>query len=230
MRKNTDLEKVKDFAKLLLRLDIEPSGIFPVQAYVSHPLYESSMQYIDDELVDISKDRETLKRVEQNYRQRIDERNDAVSVLMLITKPYRLFFVCNCKRYLNQYDFSKMLIYAWTLSEGPNSDINVKLYQSVCMFRKADKNVIMDKESFDLYQKLPEIVHIYRGVSENLKNKDGLSWTLDLDQAKWFANRFDNGIVYEGDINKEYIFAYLNNTEQEIICNYKKIENMKIYE
>ena len=230
MRKNTNIEEIRDFTKLLLNFPIDPIDNIPPEIHIVHPIYESSIQMIDGKLTNIFGDKEAQKKNKEIYSKKLDGYNKTSKFLMMITKPYRLFWVNYCKKYMNLEDFSKSLISAWIQSESPNSDVNVKKYQSICMFQKADKSIIMDEESFDLYQKLPEIIHIYRGVSENLKNKDGLSWTLDLEQAKWFATRFDNGTVYEGDINKEYIFAYLNNAEQEIICNYKKIENMKIYE
>jgi hypothetical protein len=46
-----------------------------------------------------------------------------------------------------------------------------------------------------------------------------LSWTLDKNQAKWFANRFEkDGVVLEKRISKKNIVAYFNGrNEEEVI-------------
>lgn len=55
------------------------------------------------------------------------------------------------------------------------------------------------------------------------------AWTLNKDVAKWFSLRFsDEGVVYKAEIKKEDVFAvFLNRGEQEIVLNYKKLENVR---
>ena len=53
----------------------------------------------------------------------------------------------------------------------------------------------MDKDEYEAYQMLPDIIDIYRGVG-NKSNPNGISWTTNFEMAKWFANRWNkNGYV-----------------------------------
>lgn len=57
---------------------------------------------------------------------------------------------------------------------------------------------------------------IYRGGT-----KEGFSWTTDLEQAKWFANRWrDNHPVWKATVTKRDIIGYCDGRgEKEIIVN-----------
>ena len=59
----------------------------------------------------------------------------------------------------------------------------------------------------------------------NAKNIKALSWTLDKDTAEWFAHRFgENGMVYEAQIQKKYIYAFFNSrNESEVIVDPKHL-------
>lgn len=60
---------------------------------------------------------------------------------------------------------------------------------------------------------------IYRGEDEKSNSyKSALSWTLSLDMAKFFANRYNktnSGKVYQATVAKEDILAYLPEREEE---------------
>lgn len=64
---------------------------------------------------------------------------------------------------------------------------------------------------------------LYRGVSGigAKRRTRGLSWTLDLDKAKWFSTRLklEKPMVYEAVISIDQVYAYDNGREeQEFIC------------
>ena len=117
-----------------------------------------------------------------------------------------------------------MLYEIWITVEYPNHDINVSTNEFMSMFRKAKKKFLMNQEEQFVFDSLPENITVYRGIQKDA-TINALSWTLDKNIAKWFANRFDNnGEVVEATINKKYVFAYLNGRgEKEIVLDYKKI-------
>ena len=68
------------------------------------------------------------------------------------------------------------------------------------------------------FSKLPEEFKIYRGYQSG-RNKNGFSYSIDENIAKWFSSRFsDNVQVKEITVKKEDVFAYLSSrNEKEII-------------
>jgi hypothetical protein len=76
----------------------------------------------------------------------------------------------------------------------------------------------MDEQELETLKSLDNELVVYRGCVKNL-NENGLSWTLDKNQAKWFANRFEkDGVVLEKRISKKNIVAYFNGrNEEEVI-------------
>lgn len=68
--------------------------------------------------------------------------------------------------------------------------------------------------------KLPETVTVYRGA--NQKNKQGLSWSLDKEKAKWFSTRFqrpgERALVVKAKVSKDQIAGYITSRgESEIV-------------
>ena len=83
-----------------------------------------------------------------------------------------------------------------------------------------------DEDSQEIYDKLPEMVKVYRGVlvKDNHKSSIGVSWTTDIKVAYMFALRFQplggDAIVYEGEIYKKDILFFTNaRGESEAILN-----------
>ena len=77
-----------------------------------------------------------------------------------------------------------------------------------------------DEDSQEMYDKLPSVVMVYRGVlaKDALKAETGVSWTTDYKVAEMFALRFKplGGTPYimKGEVNKEDIL-YFTNARQE---------------
>lgn len=68
---------------------------------------------------------------------------------------------------------------------------------------------------------------VYKGINEKNRGDDGISYTLDLEIAKRFSNRWNSaGQVnkYEIDIND--IIAYIDTRESEILS--KKSKFLKV--
>ena len=58
-------------------------------------------------------------------------------------------------------------------------------------FIKADKQYLMNEEDLKVFDSLSNQVTIYRGVRDKAGMYE-LSWTLSLEKARWFANRFSS--------------------------------------
>lgn len=156
---------------------------------------------------------------------------DPMLLLSRVSKGYRLAFIKYINDYLSVEDLSKLLRFAWRSVEFPNRDPNFSHSQLCQLFKECSKELLMHKEELAAYNKLPKIIHIYRGVTSG-KKKDimSLSWTTDHDMAVWFSKRFGHkGFVCEADIAKEDILAYWDlNNEAEVIVDFKKLKDVQI--
>ena len=105
--------------------------------------------------------------------------------------------------YINE-EFPLNLFESW--------DVVARLFESI-----EEKT---DEDSQEMYDKLPSVVMVYRGVlaKDELKAETGVSWTTDYKVAEMFALRFKplGGTPYimKGEINKEDIL-YFTNARQE---------------
>ena len=107
-------------------------------------------------------------------------------------------------------------------TENPNGDVNVSVTTLRSWFAKANKKNLMTGDEYKYYNSLLEQITVYRGVGISRKEK-GLSWTQNIEKAKWFANRFNRkgrtGYVVTASISKDEILAYFGRRgEEEIIC------------
>lgn len=133
------------------------------------------------------------------------------------------------KRYkddMTDEQYNTCLRTCWEKSEKPI----ISKKELIEFFKSANKKLLMTKEELETFNKLPEEVTIYRGLQTITSKTNGLSWTLNIKIARWFAERWDNkGKVIKAKINKEDIFAiFKDRKEKEVIINPKKI--MKIQE
>ena len=105
--------------------------------------------------------------------------------------------------YINE-EFPLNLFESW--------DVVTKLFESI-----EEKT---DEDSQEMYDKLPSVVMVYRGVlaKDKLKAETGVSWTTDYKVAEMFDLRFKTlgGTPYimKGEVNKEDIL-YFTNARQE---------------
>ena len=99
------------------------------------------------------------------------------------------------------------------------------------MFKRADKETLMDANEVAFLNSLPDTVTLYRGVTKiNHTRYKALSWTVDYETVAWFANRYRNyepegGIheVWTVTVPKERILASFTedgkDNEGEVIVN-----------
>lgn len=226
----TNLDAVKDVAKMFLYLPIKTDENFSPLLCVHHPFLSSSIVTIPSKglnMVDVLQDSEALTEYQTFMESQIDD-GDLHKVYGLVRKPYRLTFIKYCEQYLSDKDLAELLADAWVSSENPNQDANCSIPYLVKLFKKCNKEYLMQPEDYAIYESLPNEFPIYRGVAVG-RNPKGLSWTQNLKTAKWFASRFNTdtkqGYVQTGIAKKEEVLAYFNTRgEDEIVYNSKKLD------
>lgn len=226
MLKETDLEKVKSIARMLLLTPVHKTPYSPV--VVQHPFTSSGIATAKKDgalqIIDITESEENLVRWQEWMREWIKNAKSAYEIYMMTNKPYGLTYLKYAEPYLSKEDFSKILGDAWVRSENPNGDANVSKRELLSMFKQADKKALMTEEDYKRWESLDDTLTVYRGVtSHNAKNIKALSWTLDEKTAEWFAHRFDeNGTVYQAQINKKDVYAYFGERcESEVVVDPK---------
>lgn len=234
MNNISNLDEVKNIAKTFLYIDVIPVEDIPF--LVTHPIFEYDCFTYQTKTGDLKllrlSDSNDLEKIREIVKDRIDKCDSVNSVYCMIRKSYRLAFLKHVKSYLSKNDFTYLLSDAWVSSENPNQDLNCSIGLLTKWFKESDKSILMSDEDYNYYNKLPNEITIYRWVSVG-SNPNGLSWTDNIETAKWFAHRFDNddkkGYIQKGIINKKNVLAYFNSrNENELICNVKNIMNIKI--
>lgn len=234
---HTNIEAIKENVSLpFLDLDIQPSNI-PFCVY--HPYLESSTVQvpIDIELpmeveniafVDVLLDENGRKQWVWKMENVIHNATELFDLYIIVRKSYRLAFLKYAKEYMSLKDFSTYLADAWVSSENPNQDANCDIDMLISWFQQADKKTLMVAEDYKVYTSLPDELNIYRGVALG-REPNGLSWTADLEKAKWFAHRYDRGnnqgYVEAAIVKKEDVLAYFNTRgEDELVVNVRNLE------
>ncbi len=148
-----------------------------------------------------------------------------VNLFIYLTDVYYVQYLYFIKDLLSQKTFSECLSFCWTTPEFPNQHDTSML---IDLFRKADKQFLMDDVELLALNDLPSVIKIYRGLQTPKAKKRGLSWTLSLDRARWFANRWKkNCDVLSAEVTKEHVLAvFLGRNEQEVVVNPRGLRNI----
>ncbi len=231
MQKQTDMEQIKDVAKMFLHMGVGKTKFSPI--VVKHPFADSGITMVrtetgDYEMVNLLKE-EDLVKWRRYVEQSIMKADTAFEMHMMITKPYAIVFLYHISEYLSDKDYADILSSSWLMSENPNLDPNFNKKKLLALFQRADPCMLMVENEYAKFRKLDDTVTIYRGVtSYNAKNVKALSWTIDVKVAEWFAHRYgEEGTVYEAQISKENIYAYFDGrSEAEVIVDPKHIKNI----
>lgn len=209
----TNLRAIKDTAITLLYIEPKPVPELPV--FLTHPYFESRAVFLQNnhKLVDIIENPEALQMEREIMKAKINNANSAKKVFMFLRPQYRLVLFKYTNQYMSPEDFEKVLLFSWIMVEHPLRDINVTKNEMLKWFSKIGYT-----------SNLSGIVTIYRGVGSE-EYRDGISWTLDKNKAKWFATRFtQEGVVYSATVKSENILYYITDrNEEEIIVDPKKL-------
>lgn len=225
----TNLNEIKNIANMFLYLDLRPLDM----GFVSHPFAQYSIHaaQVDGkvELFNLTSESE-LNAWRLATKKIINDITDPLDFLHIINKPYLPVFFKKINSFLSDRDFAEFLSETWIQTEFPNSDINVSKKDFVRFFKKANKEILMDPDEYQIYKDIPERIKVYRGLQKNAE-VSALSWTLDRNVAEWFATRFHNQDpkIAEGWINKSAVLAYFDGrNEKEIVLDPKACKNISI--
>ena len=233
--KETNLKAVKDMAKTLLYCDILETEFdtFLIHPFMNQRFFCPGLNTDNKiNMIDILESEENLNIARNKYSEMINDAKNIYHILMLMHKPFRPLLFKLCYKDLSEEDYAEVLKEIWTGTENPNQDANVSIKQWIRFFKKADKKLIMNKEEYNFYNKLPdeEPITIYRGVGKG-REPYGLSWTNNLETAKWFANRWQNteAYMFKTQCYKKDIFAYFNSRgEDELVTNVNVLDKNNI--
>lgn len=147
------------------------------------------------------------------------------TVIFLHERPYRLEALASI---LQDYKVppevvAPLVAEVWTDSE--NIRQNQKGWQHIWS-TLPNPQLVMDAEEQKAFAALPDIFFVYRGLRSQRYNRKGLSWTLDLDKAWWFAYRFKPArpTVLKAAVAKADVYAlFLGRNEQEIVVDPKHL-------
>ena len=231
----TDMEKIRATSLRLLDMGIAKTSYWPLVA--QHPFTNTGSfwwQNEDGEYQNgiLERGTEAYKKWKELFTKAINDADSVYQIYFLLNKPWAMYFIRLVEPFLSVEDFTNLLKDAFTEMEQPNMDPNVSVTQLKNYFKKCDKNALMEEEELEVYNSLPDIVTVYRGVtSYNNKKIKVLSWTIDPDVAKWFANRYEeHGQVYVATISKKHILAYFGGrSEHEVIVDPSKLKDIKLF-
>lgn len=155
--------------------------------------------------------------------------NDIEQYVFMHERPYRLqaFISAHC---MDNKQYWSILGVVWRDSENiyQNAADWAKLWRS----KRSDRSSCMEENDHETLDKLPDTFAVYRGFQHN-DSRNGMSWTLDRDQAIWFAKRggcyHSAARLAAGTVNKKDVLAYFGTrSEQEIIVIGKKVMDVTI--
>lgn len=178
------------------------------------------------------------------YRKYLKEK-DYDSVLNILDKQKKMeWFIKHHKKiYSNIGNTKYFKMFSWILTYIDHHYPYRKNYSKIIKLGR-NPRLMMSKNEKELFNKLPQIIKIYRGVCVALNFKKieeahrelliGNSWTLDYEKASWFsknhAPKFHQAakskkIILSYEIDKKDVIAYFKErNEEEIFVDYKKIK------
>ena len=236
MQKETNLDGVKSVARMLLLTPVHKTPYSP--AIVQHPFTATGFVVVFDKggrtnVLDLTKKERNVERWQEFMKERINSATDLWRIYALLNKPYGLAFLKFATPHLSSKDYSKLLADAWIRSENPNMDKNFTKKELLNLFKKAAPTYLMTKDEYQTWKNLEQTVTVYRGVTTyNGFDRKAMSWTLDEEKAKWFAERFgENGKVYSAEIDKKDVYAYFGSRgESEVVVDPKGLKNITVVE
>jgi hypothetical protein len=86
----------------------------------------------------------------------------------------------------------------------------------------------------DTDEKLEGVLNVYRGVAGK-SHRRGLSWTLSIDRARWFARRyarwFGNPLVYEATVDARDVLAFIvDRDERQVVVHPDTLRGFRLRE
>jgi hypothetical protein len=158
---------------------------------------------------------------------RAREKKNWDSYIFLHERPYRLDALCDLVNddVLSDQQYWELVGHSYQDSE--NIWQNQATWKGLLNRRRPEKHFLMgDEEERAKLAGMPDLIHVYRGIRKG-KNRRGLSWTLSMTKAMFFARRYDigkTGLILHGEVKREDVHCLLlGRGEFEIVANKVKI-------
>lgn len=181
-----------------LKACLDTVGVFEM---IRHPLVV--MIYHDEDFI-IEQANQIFEHKKKALEEALDKAEYAKYV-WLHERPYRLQAFLVVDQYLARKARLDVLREIWTDTEN------------FWQYAEEWEGLLEEyegKDAFKTLKPLPKEFTIYRGGS-----KSGLSWTLDLERAKWFARRYGKTHpLWKSVVKKRNVIAYFTDRgEEEIV-------------
>ena len=227
-RKTTNMEEVRRVAHILLNAKVEDTKFSPL--VVAHPFTNTGVTAFQNKktgefmMLNIAQNEDDLKMWREMVGEQIDKADAPYRIFALMHAAYAMTFLKYAGVYMSDKDFASILGNAWVNAENANEDVEVSQEEQIEMFRRAPHSYLMTNSELKKLRSFPDEITVYRGVENVFEHElHALSWTTDIETAKFFASRFqkeggETGTVYAARIKREHILAYFDRrSETEVI-------------
>ena len=227
------LRKVKDIALVLLKkpIHIIDDEIESGLKLINHPFipqngFINGLEDKEQPSCKIISGDANMQKAIQFYKDAIEKAESINDILLLLQGPCHLTYLNLIQKGLSSDELGELLAYIWVNTESPNNGI-IPLRTLIKWFKTASKQSLMDAAELAYYNSLPDEFTVYRGIGSK-SNKNGISYTLSLEKAEWYAIRYNKkGYVLSGTAKKKDVLAFFNGRkEQEILIQPKNIVHL----
>ena len=227
-----DLDVLKSVAKMMIYMKIEETEYSPI--IISHPLLISG--YMTDPETDewnnLLQNREALRKWQKNMEDTIQNCSNFSAIMTLINKPYKLAFIKSAYYDISINTLSEIWGDTWPALERITNNEVFTEGQMVSIFKRCVPAILMSEDDLRVFESLPSKITVYRGIQDIAENLKGMSWTLSIEKAKWFSERWSkggkSGGVYKVTVDKANVLAYFGNRgEQEIVVDPRCLKDIE---
>lgn len=117
MRKTTDINGLKDVAKMMLHLPMTETEF---DFIVNHPVFQSPYWFDNEKIINIKDSEKAFEKACAAYEQKIDKTEEPLLLMYTFRSSYYLTFLKFSRRFWSADDFAKALSEAWVEEENPN--------------------------------------------------------------------------------------------------------------
>lgn len=204
----------------------------PMGKMIHHPLiiemFLPELDEIPNQLLEMINKRFEYKKAA--IEEAIDA-SDWHKYVFLHERPYRPPALDEAVFYgLSDREYWELVGEVWTDSENVWQYPN--LWHNFWTMDFEGREHVMDVAEQKTLLELPDEITVWRGSHHSVENaSNGMSWTIDYEKAKWFANRYKRPerFLAEGKVKKEHVLAYFSGrNESEVLIMPENVEIISV--
>jgi hypothetical protein len=131
------------------------------------------------------------------------------TVMLMHERPWRTWAFNRYQKQMEDREYWKTASWVWVDSE--NIFENREAWGRILTADRKWKSDFSDPKGWKKFISMPDEMRLFRGCIEG--GEDGLSWTTDVEKARWFAQRCQ-GRVIDRITKKSEIFGCMENREE----------------